>query len=264
MRRTLIIAVVSVLAMATIATPALAGTPQGPAHIALGDSVAAGEGANNPNTAYAERLHRYLKSSDCNDASAQACPHLELIDLSVGGATSTDLIASQLGPAVAEIVARQSDPDTTNNVEYISITIGGNDLFRPVIEACSGGVDPTCVGTITTIFAAYQANLSTILGTLRATAPDAEIAIMTYYNPVGSCYLSDLAPLADGVLEGGNGLPFGLNDIIRGVAQGVGGVTVVETYGLLDPADLIGGQDCLHPDDSGHQKIAKAFAAAMG
>lgn len=263
MRRTLIIAVVSMLAAATIATPALAGEPQGPVHIALGDSVAAGSGANSPNTAYPERLSRYLKSSDCNDASAQACPHLELIDLSVGGATSTDLIASQLGPAVAEIVARQSDPDTTNNVEYISITIGGNDLFRPVIEACGGGVDQACVGTITTLFTTYQANLTTILGTLRAVAPDAEIAIMTYYNPLGSCQLADLAPLADGVLEGGNGLPFGLNDIIRGVADGVGGITVVETYGMLSPTDLVGGEDCLHPDDSGHRKIAKAFAAAM-
>ncbi|MFC2153316.1 SGNH/GDSL hydrolase family protein [Actinomycetota bacterium] len=262
MRRTLIIAVVSVLA-ATIATPALAGSPQGPAHIALGDSVTAGSGANSPNTAYPERLHRYLKSTDCNDASAHACPHLELINLSVGGATSTDLIASQLGPAVAEIVARQSDADATNNVEYISITIGGNDLFRPVIEACGGGVDQACVGTITTLFATYQANLTTILGTLRSVAPDAQIAIMTYYNPLGSCQLADLAPLADGVLEGGNGLPFGLNDIIRGVATHVGGVTVVEAYGLVAPTDLVGGEDCLHPDDSGHRKIAKAFAAAL-
>ena len=30
-------------------------------------------------------------------------------------------------------------------------------------------------------------------------APNAEIAIMTYYNPLGSCPLSGLAPLADSV-----------------------------------------------------------------
>ena len=87
---------------------------------------------------------------------------------------------------------------------------------------------------------------------------------MTYDNPLGSCYLSDLAPLAGAVLEGGSGLPYGLNDLIRAVANGVGGVTVVETYGLLDSGDWVGGQDCLHPDDSGHLKIAKAFRAAMG
>lgn len=263
MHRRLIIMIVSLLTVAAMAIPANAAEPEGPAHIALGDSVAAGSGANSANTAYPERLSRFLRSNDCNDGPAEACPHLELIDLSVGGATSTDLIASQLGPAVAEIVARASDDDPTNDVEYVSITIGGNDVFRPVIAACGGGVDDACVTTIETSFASYQANLGTILGTLRAAAPHAEIAIMTYYNPLGSCVLADLAPLADAVLEGGNGLPAGLNDIIRGVAGAVGGVTVVETYGLLGDSDFVGGEDCLHPDDSGHRKIARAFAAAM-
>ena len=264
MQRKVMILIVA-LAMAMVAaTPASASEPAGPAHIALGDSVAAGSGSNSPNTAYPERLSRYLRSSDCNEAEAAACPHLELIDLSVGGATSTDLIASQLGSAVNEIVVRAGDGDPTNDVEYVSITIGGNDVFRPVIAACGEGVDDQCVTTITTLFTTYQANLGTILGTLRAAAPNAEIAVMTYYNPLGSCDLAALAPLADAVLEGGNGLQAGLNDIIRGVAGAVGGVTVVETYGLLGASDFVGGNDCLHPDDSGHRKIAKAYAAAMG
>ena len=264
MRRTLTIVIAAALAFTTLMTPAIAEEPDGPVYLALGDSVPAGSGANNSNTAYPARLARYLTANDCNDAEAEACPHLDLMNLSVGGAKSSDLIATQLGPAVAEIQARQADGDPYNNVEYISVTIGGNDLFRPVIEACAGGVDENCVNTITTLFGSYQANLTTILGTLRAVAPDAEIAIMTYYNPLGSCIYAPIAGLADGVLEGGGGLPFGLNDIIRGVAAGVGGITVVETYGLLDADDFVGGEDCLHPDDSGHRKIAKAFAVALG
>lgn len=263
MRRIIIAMAAALMAITTFVTPALASAPDGPVHIGLGDSVAAGSGANNPNTAYAVRLNRYLRSVDCNEGISNACPHLQFSDYSVGGAKSGDLIATQLGPAIAEINARQIDGDPTNNVEFITLTIGGNDLFHPVLGACGGGVDGNCVDTITSVFATYQGNLGMILFSLRAAAPDAEIAIMTYYNPLGACHLSDLAPLADLVLEGGDGLPAGLNDIIRGVATGVGDITVVETFGILRNKDLVGSDDCLHPDDSGHQKIARAFRRAM-
>ena len=263
MRRTVITMATVLMAITTFVTPAVAGTTDGPVHIGLGDSVAAGSGANDPNTAYAPRLSRYLRSTDCTEGGAKACPHLQFLDYSVGGATSGDLIAGQLGPAVTEIRARQMDEDPSNNVEFVTITIGGNDLFEPVLLACGAGVTPKCVETITHVFATYQGNLAFILGTLREAAPEAEIAIMTYYNPLEACHLSDLAPLADLVLEGVPGESAGLNDIIRGVAASVGGITVAETYGLLGDKDFVGGDDCLHPDDSGHQKIAKAFRGAM-
>lgn len=113
-------------------------------------------------------------------------------------------------------------------------------------------------------FATYSTNLASILGSLRAAAgPETEIAIMTYYHPLGACFLSDLEPLADLVLEGGGRLPLGLNDIIRATAGAVG-VTVVETYGELGDSDLVGGSDCLHPDNSGYHKIAKLFQKKLG
>ncbi len=68
-------------------------------------------------------------------------------------------------------------------------------------------------------------------------------------------------PLADVVLEGGPVLE-GLNDRIRRIAA-ANGVLVADTYGLLGPGELVGGTDCLHPNDAGHQKIAEAFAAAL-
>jgi hypothetical protein len=34
-------------------------------------------------------------------------------------------------------------------------------------------------------------------------------------------------------------------------------------YALLGSEDLVGGTDCLHPNDAGHQKIAEAFAAVL-
>lgn len=263
MRRTTITMAVALLVTASITAPALANAPDGPVHIALGDSIAAGSVANNYDvTAYVPRLNRWLRSVDCVEGEPNACPHLELSNYSVGGATSDDLVADQLPAAVAEIVTRAGDSNPGNDVAYVTITVGGNDVFRPVIAACTVGDDLLCANTIQTLFANYQANLGQILVTLRTVAPNAEIAIMTYDNPLGSCDQAALAPLADIVLEGGNGLPGGLNDIIRGVAGAVG-VTVVETYGLLQPKDFVGGTDCLHPDDSGHRKIARAYLAAM-
>jgi lysophospholipase L1-like esterase len=263
MRRIIITLATALLVVTSVAIPAFAEEPGGAGHVALGDSISAGSVANNPDrTSYVPRLNRWLRSNDCTGDVPEACPHLTLSNYSVGGATSDTLIVEQLPYAVAEILARRSDSDPFNDVGYITLSIGGNDVFRPVMEACAGGLTPECSATVQAVFGNYQANLVQILGTLRAVAPDAEIAIMTYDNSLANCDMSDLAPLADLVLEGGGPLPGGLNDIIRGVA-GATGVTVVEVYGLLDPRDFVGGDDCLHPDDSGHRKIARAFLGAM-
>ena len=65
MRRITTTMVVALLVTASIVTPAFADAPDGPVHIALGDSVAAGSGANNNDvTAYVPRLNRWLRSVD--------------------------------------------------------------------------------------------------------------------------------------------------------------------------------------------------------
>ena len=38
---------------------------------------------------------------------------------------------------------------------------------------------------------------------------------------------------------------------------------MADTYGRLAARDLVGGDDCLHPNDSGHQIIADLFDAAL-
>lgn len=85
---------------------------------------------------------------------------------------------------------------------------------------------------------------------------------MTYYNPLPSCRLSALAPLADNVPEGAPGFDGRLNDLIRAISA-ANGVAVADTYGKLAAENLVGGTDCLHPNDSGHQIIADLFAAAL-
>jgi lysophospholipase L1-like esterase len=189
---------------------------------------------------------------------------LDLVNLSVGGATSSSLIASQLPAAVELISDRNTDADPGNDVVLITVTIGGNDLFNPVVSNCSGGPTPTCVQTIQSVFTTYVANLGMILGTLRSVAgPDTDIVITTYENPLGACHLAALEPLGDVILEGGPGIPVGFNDLIRAVA-GATSVEVADTFGQLDLDDWVGGTDCLHPDNSGYHKMAEIIRDVIG
>ncbi|HUO45654.1 MAG TPA: hypothetical protein VM470_02345 [Acidimicrobiia bacterium] len=97
------------------------------------------------------------------------------------------------------------------------------------------------------------------MGSLRATAgDDVKIVVMTYYNPLGSCFLASLEPLGNLVLEGDGGSQPGFNDIIRATAAAFN-VSVADTFGQLEADDFVGGEDCLHPDTSGHKQIASIF-----
>jgi lysophospholipase L1-like esterase len=144
----------------------------------------------------------------------------------------------------------------------VTIDIGGNDVFG-VVSSCAAGPTPECAALIQARLQAFAANFALILDELRAAAgPGTVIIAMTYYNPLYSCHLAQLAALADAVLEGGVGVAVGLNDLIRSIAAGHG-VLVAETYGRLGPGELVGGTDCLHPYDAGYQRITEAFAEAL-
>jgi lysophospholipase L1-like esterase len=263
MRRQILI---FVIVATTVLSPnaVLAGeTPEGPVHIALGDSQAFGTGTPQPDKlGYSVFVNRWAHAINCGDGPPEACPGLEFANLTVPGAKSSDLIATQLGPALDLIADRNGDTDPSNDVVLITLTIGGNDLFRPVLDACSGGATPTCVATIQTLFTAYANNLALILGSLRAAAPEAQIVQSTYPNGAPTCFLAALSPLFELVLEGGPGLPVGFNDIIRSTAAAFD-VGVADLWGQLDSDDWVGGQDCNHLDISGYHRIAEVFLAVI-
>jgi lysophospholipase L1-like esterase len=199
----------------------------------------------------------------CQPAGQPSCHSLALRNLGVGGATSTTLLATQLPEAVAELEAHNSDPNPYNDVKVVTLDIGGKDLFGVVSSPCAAGPTPECAALIRARLQSFATNFTVILGRLRAAAsPDTVVIAMTYYNPLPSCRLAGLAPLADAVLEGGPGVAVGLNDLIRSIAA-AHGVVVAETYGKLSRGDLVGGSDCLHPNDAGYQLITEAFAAAL-
>jgi lysophospholipase L1-like esterase len=276
---TVVVALLASSSMVATATATSTGAnhgasqPERPIQLSLGDSWAAGafdraEGGY-VNRLYEDLLDRYNCRVNPQTPAPAKCDKLELRNISRGGATAVDLVAEggQLAQAVELLRDRNGDRRPTNDVEVVTVTIGGNDVFGPVVAACAGGVTPQCAATVASVFGAFQTNITEILGSLRAAAgADTDIVATAYDNPVPYCYLSGLAPVATLVLEGGPGLAYGLNDITRSVAATYD-ATVAETFGVLDPADWIldsGTGDCLHPNGGGHEKVKDAFLAALG
>ena len=247
--------------------PAL--VPGQPVMIALGDSWAAGAGATAGND-YVSRLHAALRERyGCLPAeqAADKCKRLQLVDLAVGGATTPSLLAGQLPAALGVLADRNGDRNPRNDVEVITLHIGGNDVVGPVLAACLGGLTATCVATIQTELAAYRADLETLLSALRTAAgPDTAIVLGTYDNPIAACTLGAIpgaVQLGALTLEGGGPIPAGLHDVMREVAA-AHDVLVASVYGQLVLSDWVGGGDCLHPRDSGYAKVVTAFLRTLG
>jgi lysophospholipase L1-like esterase len=96
--------------------------------------------------------------------------------------------------------------------------------------------------------------------------------IGTYDNPIDSpsCPLHNVegaVQLGALVLEG-SALGPGVNDIIRSVAASHGAY-VADVFGDFDDANdwfrnpRTGVADCLHPDDSGYDKVTEAFVEVL-
>lgn len=188
------------------------------------------------------------------------------------GVTTHLLIAEQLPGATALLEQRNGDSNRRNDVQIVTVTVGGNDAFGAILGACLGPDPSGCMDAITSVFTTFGTNYTHILSELRAAAgQETPIITMTYYNPVPYCLIGQANPAAgpfvDWVLEGGTlpgvgTLPVGYNDLIRMVSAQFG-ATPADTFGMLGEGDFVGGADCLHPNLSGHTKIAAAFRDAF-
>ena len=83
-------------------------------YVALGDSTVEGIGASRPELNYVSRLHARLR---------EVYRHARLVNLGVGGATSRDVLDSQLGRALA------LGPD------LVTLSVGPNDITGQVAVA---------------------------------------------------------------------------------------------------------------------------------
>jgi len=227
-------------------------------YLALGDSLGYGFGASVPATkGYVPLFRDFLESEGGLDTD------LFLNNLSIPGATSSSLITQQLPTAVAELEDRNGDKKGNNDVEVVTVDIGGNDVLA-LLGVCAGGVTPACAAAISSTFATFSVNFDFTLDELRTAAgPDTTMIVMTYYNSLEAAGCPPaLVPLGDVILEGEPllGFPVGLNDLIRAIAA-AHGAAVADTFGLLAPNDIL--PDCVHANDDGYEIIADQFKDAF-
>lgn len=265
--------VATVLVAPVSARPDL--VPGQPVYLALGDSWAWGQGPADPATeGYVPQLQQELRVDlNCSPArSAKAkggCKHLQLLNLGrpgtdeMPGVTAPIVADEQLPIALPLLEARNHDRNPRNDVELVTLHVGGNDVSGPIQQACLGGFTPECVGTINSEMAAFDADLRAVVEPLRAAAgPDTPIVLGTYDNPVPYCFLAeipDATQLGAVLLEGTpDGFLDGIHDVIRRVAADYD-AEVAEVFGQFEGADFVGGEDCLHPSATGHDKVTEAF-----
>ncbi|HEX7310235.1 MAG TPA: SGNH/GDSL hydrolase family protein [Gaiellaceae bacterium] len=194
--------------------------------------------------------------------------HLRLIKLGCGGETTTTMLVgapwcgfpsgSQLAEATAFLRAHRGE------VAFVTIDIGGND----VIHSDGGGVP------------AIQANLPLILVELRAAAgPGVPIVGMNYYNPGLVEWFANPESLQGHIDAVG-----AVNDLLEAIYEAAGDpVADVEAAFATTDTTLVDGVPVnvahvcawtwmctppphgpdIHPNNSGHAAIARAFAQAL-
>src|SRR5581483_946817 len=172
-----------ILSAVPAATAAAEPTPTRPAYLALGDSLAVGVGASTPEQGYVVRFYNQLRQN-----SQWSNRNLDGLTVAVSGETSSSMLApgGQLDRAKAELV-RNHDADPNNDIEIISVSLGGNDFLklRATGQPCALSAEsPECQAAFAAMAATFGGNFSLIMGTLRAAAgPNVLIVTMTQYNP---------------------------------------------------------------------------------
>jgi lysophospholipase L1-like esterase len=266
------------------ATPTSGGAPiavpsrtLGSYYLALGDSYAAG---------YLTEDRPIDTPCKVGDAPGFVCvfwrylkeitPQLQLDNLGEPGADSCELAGA--GHRCYESSPRASSVDAAveflkthpGQVSPITLTIGGNDLLALLSQAVN---DPTgALAKLPTIFPRYRSNLDTILGRLRAAAPNATIIVTTQPNPFGGLGSPPLPPalpqLAMSVLKT-------LDQVMKDETPKYGAI-IADSAAAFDaypgggsalsyvPQYLPQGKYEIHPTPQGYKVYGEALIAASG
>jgi lysophospholipase L1-like esterase len=269
MRRTLF---VGVLAIALVQAAPAAAAPPSTLYVALGDSLAVGDGASDPaTTGYVGLLADYFAGTPHGNAKAA-------VNLAIGGETTGSFIAGQMDAAVATIL----DPAT--DVSVVTLSIGGNDLLNLLNEPTDACViDPNgddCQAQLGAALFGVATNYPVLMYALAsalAQDPGAErVFVLTLYNPFGGTGSQYEGPIDHALLgadltvdcaaAAANPLAAGLNDIVSCTSEAFG-ATVVDGYAVIGDQALtlthIGDPGFnIHPNDDGYEAIAKAHRLA--
>ncbi|WP_332628411.1 GDSL-type esterase/lipase family protein [Halalkalibacter flavus] len=172
--------------------------------------------------------------------------NLEVTNLGVPGATSSDLVKS-LGAASESLL----------NADVVTLTIGGNDLLQNEMIATILQTQEIQVpeeqlyAEVHNIVTTYTQNLQTIVAGIRqhTTAP---IVLYTIYNPFGPSedpFAQNLHILAEQIVTS-------MNSGIQAVS-GPSGSLVANAYAsFANNQSALMASDRIHPNASGHQTLA--------
>ncbi len=205
-----------------------------PAYVSLGDSLAVGVGASDPQERGYAALYREALAEEAHG-------EVRFVQLGVSGETSESFIgypqraSSQLARAET---ALKNHPGAT-----VTLSLGANDLLRT-----ADGTDAERGAAI----ARYGRNLDFILKKLTsASDPEPRIAVLALYNPAPGSFTDEWVGR--------------LNGEIRTVAKENGASVAAgdrafeghEREYIHYPGDI-------HPTDKGYAALARAFERATG
>ncbi|GEK01506.1 SGNH/GDSL hydrolase family protein [Streptomyces sp. 1-11] len=269
------------LALGLTGTTAQAATPL--KYAALGDSYSAASGV----------LPVDLSSPLCLRSTANY-PHVlasrtgaRLTDVTCGAAQTKDFTAAQYPGVAPQVNAVTADTD------LVTLTIGGNDngTFINAILSCgtagvlSAGQGSPCKDKYGTSFDdAIDANtypaLKRALGSVRAKAPGARVAVLGYpwITPATadpSCFAR--LPIASGDVPYLHAMQAHLNAVVRRAAEETGAVYVdfaqastghdaCQAAGTRWIEPLLFGQNIVpvHPNALGEQRMAERTMSVLG
>ncbi len=238
-------------------------SPDAPLYIALGDSLSYGVSASDRfTTAFVPLVHAALPAGT------------GLLNLGHSGDDSEEIMRhGHLDEAISEIINRNGDSDSGNDVVLVTLEIGGNDLLDLFFDYVVPGKCPTlveslqrqeCLEILETTLINFEPNFKEIMDRLLTADPGLNIVLMTMYNPFSE-KIEAFDPFGILSLEGMTHTPFleGLNDIIRAQAQ-AGAVKLADVYPLfVGKATEYISQDIIHPNDTGYRVMADAVIAAL-
>lgn len=244
-------------------------------YVAFGDSIAYGLNAS-PGNDYVDLFYNYLENQPENRGTG-----MEMTNLAVSGYTSSDLL-TQLQDSNVQ--------NKLKNAKIITISIGSNNLLRPTIAAVAAafGLDPQDANfttdlnnklsdpsnyaillnlmspenlpkSLTAGVTQFAADWSSIVTTLKSLNPNAQIYVMTLYNPLtqDSTVNKFIFAVYDPYIQN-------INAIIK---KSDNKYNVVDIYPLFlaNQGDPVTGMSLLnpHPTDKGYYLIYQALVNAM-
>lgn len=260
-----------------VTVPAAVAAPERTLYIAMGDSLAWGDGASVPDhTGYVPRLAGYFHGASHGGAD-------ELINLGVGGTTTGQLIAGRAGPPAQLSQALALIADTDTDTRVVTLSVGGNDLLNlindPSDPCLAAPTSQVCQGLLVTAMGGVATNMPQILGALQAALagdPGAEkIFVLLPYNAFSgtghplelliaqTMRGTDMA--IDCPADVMNPSYVGLDDILACTSLALGAVPV-DSYPLFEGrtfelTHMAEGLN-VHPNDDGYEVLARAHRVA--